>query len=116
MRHWESMGGEPISGTRADANRELWLKIFEMSMVVGSEDTRAFLSAYGERAQAAILAADGMCWERNCKDCPLSYRSRLSKRSRIAWVGDSESCSAKKAMAVYARMIKKLGKKPEGRS
>ena len=103
MKHWENMGGEPISGTmeREEANRELWRRVAKLT----GKEQAAFLRTYGDRAKAAIVAADGTCRSWNCHECPLGWSSK--------WIEDFELCSVVTAMAVYARMIEKLGKKPE---
>lgn len=73
-----------------------------------------FIVDYGIRAQAALMAAGhepgtygGECEfpYLSCKKCPLDFRSKWCR-------GMVDGCGHR-AMEVYSRMVKKLGRMPE---
>jgi hypothetical protein len=128
MRHWEKMGGEPIGGMPLSAPREedpmkpwTWEEIAALrdqkTLTLEQERVRErFLVDYGDRAKVALMAAGhepgtiARCVFAHspCERCPLDFRSRWSRSVGIF------GCGAR-AMAVYARMVKKLGLLPEVR-
>lgn len=118
MRHWDNIGGTPISAPKnTTANKELWRKVLEQT----GEERVVFLEAYGDRAKAALVAASQlfpakrplMCsrtpgkWD--CYKCPMNFDNPI----RMSMSRAKHTTCLTASMDVYAFLIKRHGMKPE---
>jgi hypothetical protein len=85
----------------------------EIAALNGTTSQGTFLRTYGARGRAALVAAlwlkgNARCpfGPESCRGCPVDYRS--------PWIKVLEGPCHERAMPVYARMVRKLGRLPEG--
>ena len=130
MRHWESLGGQPIGGSPLSGPRKeeimkpwTWEEIAKLR----GKARASFIKTYGARAKAALVASDHPPGEyTSAVNCYGFWHPEHRRRSSLGWeCGEcpldccgvwrrriTGSCSAS-AMLVYARMVKELGLLPE---